>query len=179
MPQKYGFSTGVTKDNTRFTVHITDPNANILDAYYENISSGYKKWFKAFENFLFNDASQARTYVKNKLIKELSPKGVELNDNESSQLVRFLITKKYTTQITKDIKIGNKIIKASDLVECFEKSRDALFEGGDIYSEIVPIKPRVKGLIAKVEKLEDCPEEFLQLAKKHNLPIILMRPSNK
>ena len=54
-----------------------------------------------------------------------------------------------------------------------------MFEGGDIHSEIVPINPRVKGLIAKVEKLEDCPEEFLKFAKLHNLPIILMKPTKE
>ena len=109
----------------------------------------------------------------------MSKKGIKLNDKEYAQLVKCLITKKYTTQITKDIKIGEQVIKAEVLVKALETSRDALFEGGDIHSEIVPINPRVKGLIAKVEKLEDCPEEFLNFAKTHNLPIILMKPTKE
>ena len=28
-----------------------------------------------------------------------------------------------------------------------------------------------------VEKLEDCPPEFLKFAKEHDLPIILMKPT--
>jgi hypothetical protein len=96
-----------------------------------------------------------------------------------SKLSKFLVAKKYTTQITKDIKIGDKVIKTSDLVECLEKSRNALLAGGNIHSEIVSINPRVKGLIAKVEKLEDCPTEFLKFAKEHNLPIILMKSSKE
>ena len=32
-------------------------------------------------------------------------------------------------------------------------------------------------MFAKVEKLEDCPEEFLKFAKEHDLPIILMKPT--
>ena len=223
--QQYGFSTGVTKESARFTVHMTDPviasmesvmiltqnslnqsawstslikasnnrtycnrkfgfvldvdQANISEANYANTGSGCGKGLETFKRILFNANGSARTYVKDHLIKELSKKGVELNDNEYAQLSRFLVAKKYTTQITKNIKIGDKVINAKDLVECLEKSRDALFEGGDIHSEIVPINPRVKGLIAKVEKLEDCPEEFLKFAKLHNLPIILMKPTKE
>lgn len=223
--QKYGFSTGVTKDNARFTVHMTSPStgamesvlvltqnslnqsawstslikasnnrtyenrkfgfvldvdqANISEANFSNTGSGYGKGLETFKTILFDANGSARTFVRDRLIKELSKKGIKLNDKEYAQLVKYLITKKYTTQITKDIKIGEQVIKAEVLVKALETSRDALFEGGDIHSEIVPINPRVKGLIAKVEKLEDCPPEFLNFAKTHNLPIILMKPTKE
>ncbi len=223
--QQYGFSTGVTKDNARFTVHMTYPSksnmesviiltqnsmnnsawstsliktsnnrtygnekfgfildvdqANISEAYYENTGSGCGKDINVFKTILFEQDDAARTYVKNHLMQELLKKRIQLSNNEYALLSKFLMSKKYTTQITKDVKIGDKIIKASDLVECLESSRDALFFGGDIHSEIVSINPRVKGLIAKVEKLEECPEEFLQFAQKHNLPIILMKPTKE
>lgn len=219
--QKYGFSTGVTKDNARFTVHMTAPTtdametviiltknslnqsawstslikasnnrtyenrkfgfildvdqANISEAYYSNTGSGYGKNLTTFKTILFEANDNARTYVRDNLLKELSKKSIKLNDKEYAQLAKYLITKKYTTQITKDIKIGDQIIKAETLIKAIETSRDALFEGGDIHSEIVPINPRVKGLVAKVEKLEDCPTEFLNFAKAHDLPIILMK----
>ena len=219
--QKYGFSTGVTKDNARFTVHMTAPTtgamesvmiltqnslnqsawstslikasnnrtyesrkfgfildvdqANISEANYSNTRSGCGKGLETFKTILFEAHGSARTYVRDNLLKELSKNGIKLNDKEYAQLVKYLITKKYTTQITKDIKIGDQIIKAETLVKALETSRDALFKGGDIHSEIVPINPRVKGLVAKVEKLEDCPTEFLNFAKTHNLPIILMK----
>lgn len=223
--QQYGFSTGVTKDNARFTVHMTDPTfdkmnsvliltqnslnqsawstsliktsnnrtytgrkfgfvldvdlSNISEAYYQNTGSGYGKQLKDFERILFDANNEARTYVKDNLVKYLSKKGVSLDDKEYAQLAKYLSVKRYTTQITKDVKIGNKIIKAKDLIECIQKSTDMLFEGGDIHNEIVPINPRVKGLIAKVERLEDCPEEFLKFAKDNNLSIILMKPANE
>lgn len=223
--QQYGFSTGVTKDNARFTVHMTDPTfdkmnsvliltqnslnqsawstsliktsnnrtytgrkfgfvldvdlSNISEAYYQNTGSGYGKQLKDFERILFDANNEARTYVKDNLVKYLSKKGVSLDDKEYAQLAKYLSVKRYTTQITKDVKIGNKIIKAKDLIECIQKSTDMLFEGGDIHSEIVPINPRIKGLIAKVERLEDCPEEFLKFAKDNNLSIILMKPANE
>ena len=75
--------------------------------------------------------------------------------------------------------ILSKIIKVQDLTDALEKSRDSLFEGdSNEHSEIIPITPKVKGLIAKVEKLEDCPQEFLKFAKEHDLPIILMKPTD-
>lgn len=220
--EQFGFSTGVTKDSARFTVHMTEPTigsmqsvitltqnslnqsawstsliktsnnrtywnkkfgfvldtdlANISEAYYSNTSSGGHKNLQDFERILFNQTGEERTYVKDNFVKAMSKKGVDLTDKEYAQISKYLLSKKYTTQITKDIKIGDKVIKAKDLVACIEKARDALFEGGNIHSEIVSLNPRVKGLIAKVEKLEDCPEEFLQIAKEYNLPIILMKP---
>ena len=105
--------------------------------------------------------------------------GYNLNDSEYAELTQFIFNKKYLSQIREDVKIGDKVIKASDLVSALEKSRDTLFEGGDIHSEIIPLNPKVKGMIAKVEKLEDCPPEFLKFAKEHDLPIILMKPSKE
>ena len=112
------------------------------------------------------------------LFIELQNKGIDLTEDEYIILSKQLMNKKYTTQLNDDIQIGNKVIKAEVLRECLEKSRDKLFEGTNIHSEIVAINPRVLGLIAKVEKLEDCPEDFLIFAKEHNLPIILMEPTD-
>ena len=229
--EKYGFAPGVTKDNARFFVHMTEPNsvllgtpfiltstptfqstwstsmikvsnnrtysdrkfgfimdipqANISEAFFRNSASGYEKTLKDFQGFLFgsrefNEGKQTydvRHYVKNNFMKEMEQLGYNLNDSEYAELTQFMFNKKYLTQIREDVKVGDKVIKASDLVSALEKSRDTLFEGGDIHSEIIPLNPKVKGMIAKVEKLEDCPPEFLKFAKEHDLPIILMKPT--
>lgn len=217
---KYGFAPGVTRDNARFTVHMTDPEfgrmesvyvllnnplnqsgwstslistsnnrtyigrkfgfifdtdqANISKAYYENLGSGTKKDIGDFKELLFSDGKK-RSYVKDNLIADLKEKGIEISDDEYAQLTKYLLSKKYTNQI-KDIRINNKVIKAEDLVSSLDKSRDELFNGS-FHSEIVSLNPRIKGLVAKVEKLENCPKEFLEFAQKYNLPIILMKPS--
>ena len=217
---KYGFAPGVTRDNARFTVHMTDPEfsrmesvyvllnnplnqsgwstslistsnnrtyvgrkfgfifdtdqANISKAYYENLGSGTQKDIGDFKELLFSDGKK-RSYVKDNLIADLKEKGIEISDDEYAQLTKYLLSKKYTNQI-KDIRINNKVIKAEDLVSSLDKSRDELFNGS-FHSEIVSLNPRIKGLVAKVEKLENCPKEFLEFAQKYNLPIILMKPS--
>jgi hypothetical protein len=165
--------------NEKFGFIFDVDEANISEAYFENLGSGTQKQFSNYKNILFNSSNEARTYVRDNLLAELNKKGIKLDDAEYAQLSRQLIPIKYTTQITKDIKIGSKIIKAADLVTCLDKSRDKLFNGGDIHSEIVSLNPRVKGLIAKVNTLSECPEEFLRFAQSHNLPIILMKPAQK
>ena len=122
-------SNNSTYAHRKFGFVLDVDQANISEAYCANIGSGCQKSLKTFKEILFNANNNVRTYVKDHLITELSKKGIELNDNEYVKLAKFLVAKKYTTQITKDIKIGDKVIKASDLVECLEKSRDALLKG--------------------------------------------------
>ena len=49
----------------------------------------------------------------------------------------------------------------------------------DISSLNIKDRLKVKGVFAKVENLEDCPQEFLEFAKEHELPVILMKPSKQ
>ena len=172
-----------TYSNREFGFIMDLPQANISEAFFENSASGCEKTLDDFKGFLFgsrefNDGKQTydvRHYVKNNFMKEMEQLGYNLNDSEYAELTQFMFNKKYLSQIREDVKVGDKVIKASDLVSALEKSRDTLFEGGDIHSEIIPLNPKVKGMIAKVEKLEDCPPEFLKFAKEHDLPIILMK----
>lgn len=176
-----------TYGDKKFGFVMDLPQANISEAFFRNSGSGYEKDLNAFRELLFgsreiNDDKQTydvRHYVKNNFMKEMEQLGYNLNDSEYAELTQFMFNKKYLTQIREDVKVGDKVIKASDLVSALEKSRDTLFEGGDIHSEIIPLNPKVKGMIAKVEKLEDCPPEFLKFAKEHDLPIILMKPSKE
>ncbi len=233
----YGFAPGVTRDNARFVVHMTEPRrsfletvfrltetptyqstwssslislannrtywgkdfgvifdvpqANYSEAFWGNTSSGGEKTLDAFQNFLFGSRKirkedidgkiktwDVRHYVKDNFIQEMEQKGYNLNETEYASLSQYLFNKKYTSQIRKDIQIGDKIIKARDLKDALEKSRDKLFYG-DEHSELIPINPKAKGLIAKAEKLEDCPEDFLRFAQEHDLPVILMKPTEE
>ena len=232
--EKFGFAPGVTRDNARFVVHMTEakysdletvlkltesptyqstwssslvqvsnnntywgkdygvifeiPQSNYSEAFWGNTHSGGQKTLDAFQNFLFGSRKikkedidgkmktmDVRHYVKNSFIEEMTKLGYDLNEAEYASLSKYLFGKKYLSQIRKNIQIGDKVINAKDLVNALEKSRDALFYGYE-HSEIIPINPKVKGIYAKVSKLEDCPEELLKFAKEHDLPIILMKP---
>lgn len=160
------------------------PQSNISVANFENIGSGYKKDLSSFGRLLFdiptspprNEAYNIRRFVRNNFTKEMNKLGYELNDSEYAQLSQVMFNKKYLSQIRENVKIGDKLIKASDLVSALEKSRDTLFSGNKVHSEIVVLNPKVKGLVARVKRIEDCPQEFLEFAKEHDLPIIMMKP---
>lgn len=153
-----------------FVFDIDQPN--ISEAYFGNTGSGTKKSTNKFEKILFEDAGVSRMFVKDNFIKELSSKGIELTKEEYIEIVKQLSNKKYITSI-KDIKVGDRVLKASDVIEALENSRDKLFEGKQ-HSEIVPINPRIKAVIAKTNSLNECEPAFLEFAKKNNLPVILI-----
>lgn len=170
-----------------YGVILEAPHSNISEAFFQNSGSGYEKGLDAFQDFLFGSRSfkdggityDVRHFVKNNFIKEMEAKGYNLTDLDYAGISQYLFNKKYLSQITSDIKVGGKVINAQDLINALEKSRDTLFEGGNIHNEILPINPKVKGVIAKVEKLEDCPSDLLRFAEEHDLPIILMKPTDK
>ena len=213
---QYGFAPGTTKDNARFTVHMTSPTEfptvealltntsnkstwstslisldnnrtytnrkfgfildvdkpNVAEAYYQNLGSGYEKDINNFTSILFDQSDETRTFVRDGFIEAMKERGVAISLQDYAQLSKYIFSKKYTTQI-KNVRIGDKVYNAKDLVYAFEKSRDALFQGYE-HSEIVSINPRIKGLIARVSDINDVPQEFLNFANKKNLPIILI-----
>ncbi len=214
--EQYGFAPGTTRDNARFTVHMTSPKEfptveallantsnkstwstslisldnnrtytnrkfgfildvdkpNVAEAYYQNLGSGYKKDINSFTSILFDQSDETRTFVRDGFIEAMKERGVAISLQDYAQLSKYIFSKKYTTQI-KNVRIGDKVYNAEDLVYAFEKSRDALFQGYE-HSEIVSINPRIKGLIARVSDINDVPQEFLNFANKKNLPIILI-----
>ncbi len=214
--EQYGFAPGTTKDNARFTVHMTRPDEfptveallantsnkstwstslisldnnrtytnrkygfildvdkpNVAQAYYGNLASGMQKDISDFASILFDQSGETRTFVRDGFIEAMKERGLDISLQDYAQISKYIFSKKYTTQI-KDIKIGDRTFKADDLVYAFEKSRDALFQGYE-HSEIVSINPRIKGLIARVSDINDVPSEFLEFARKKNLPIVLI-----
>ena len=149
---------------------------NISEAHYKNIGSGCHKNLEDFEEILFDFKPQERTYVRNNLQKKLKMHGIWLSDKEYGVLADYLEKKKHITAIKENVKIGYKTISAKTLVKCLEKSRDSLFKESSRYehNEVVVINPIIQGLVAKYPSIEDCNEDFLTFADKHQLPIILI-----
>lgn len=152
---------------------ITDLDmANVAQASNTNIASGYRKTLKTFARDLYSPL-HTDTFVRDNMIEFLTNKGIKLDHTEYAELSAQLVDLQYATQITKDIKIGNKTIKADLLRESLDWAREQLFTG-DLHSEIVGINPRVKALIARTSSIENCSPEFLKFADENNLPIILI-----
>jgi len=147
--------------------------ANIANATYENIGSGYEKGIERFSKLLNKPAdSKDRTYVRDKFIDELKNNGIELTENEYAQIAKYMYNKKHISQVN-TIKIGDKTITKEQLVNAFTKSRDALFKGKE-HSEIIGINPRITGVVVKYSKMENVPIDVVNFAKENKLPIILI-----
>ena len=131
------------------------------------------------------DKITGRTGFTKELYAEyISPKTSKTRKEEIFKLCveskTFVIKRDGTIGIEYASKVGTNPpndglfrIKAKDLRELLESSRDELFRGTQ-HSEIVPINPRISGLIARVSSLDECPQEFLKFAKDNNLPILLI-----
>lgn len=152
---------------------ITDLDmANVAQASNTNIASGYRKTLKTFARDLYSPLHTV-TYVRDNMLEFLANNGIKLSPKEYAELSEQLVNIQYTSQITKDIKIGDKTIKADLLREAFDWSCNQLFEG-NLHSEIVGINPRVKALVARTSSIENCSPEFLSFAAENNLPVILI-----
>ena len=124
-------------------------------------------------------------YLRDIMLENLKNAGFELNDSEYSDLTKYLMTKKYLTQITKPnlkgeltgqpVKVGKHSIPAETLVDCLKRTLDRLFDGGYVQSELVAINPVPSAFLAKVKNLEDCHYDFLAMAKKYKdtIPVII------
>ena len=128
-------------------------------------------------------------YLRDIMLENLKKEGFNLNENEYADLTKYLMTKKYLTQITKPnlkgeitgqpVKIAGHSIPAATLVDCLNRTLDRLFDGGHVQSEVITFDPVPAALTAKVEKLEDCHHDFLVTAKKYKdtIPVIIQKES--
>lgn len=60
--------------------------------------------------------------MKNSLLKNLKDKGYNLTDKDYIALFNELKNKEFFNEITDDIKIGNKVLKANELRDALETS---------------------------------------------------------
>ena len=129
-------------------------------------------------------------YLRDIMKENLKKAGFELDDSEYIELTKYIMTKKYLTQITKPnlkgeltgqpVKVGKHSIPAATLVDCFNKTLDRLFESKNVQSEIIALDPVPAAFFAKVDSLEQCHPSFLVTTKKYKdtIPIIIQKDSN-
>ena len=129
-------------------------------------------------------------YLRDILLENLKKEGFELSEKEYADLTKYLMTKKYLTQITKPnlkgeftgqpVKIGEHSIPAVTLVDCLNKTLDRLFDNKNVQSEVITFDPIPAALTAKAESLEQCHPNFLVTAKKYKdtIPVIIQKIAN-
>lgn len=186
---KVAWSTSLVKYNDNRTIEqygfiFNADQANISIGYDENLGLGVRRNHQNFFNILFleeNDAAQVRTFnykdkrtfLRDTFLRKLELKGIKLKPEEFAQLSEEIVSKKHLTQIKYNIKVGKKLINATDIVDALEYARNSLFNGRS-HNEVECILPTIKGLFAKDISIQDCPKYFLEFAAKHDLPIVIM-----
>ncbi len=184
---KYGANNSV--EDKKFGLVFNANQANLSIADVENLSIGEKRSFEHFKNMLFIEESDdtniryknyknRRVFLRDIFKNELASRGYDLTDSDYIELAESIVSKKSLSQIKKDIEIGKHLIKASDLVESLKKTRDSLFSPKG-HNEADFYNLSVSALFAKVQSLDECPQDFLRIASEYNLPIILLPPNDK
>lgn len=116
--------------------------------------------------------------LKNSLLKNLKNKGYDLTDKDYIALFNELKHKEYFNEITNDIKIGNKVLKADELRDALELSSVELSSksmyGQGSNNEVTSIIDGIKAIFARVDNIDDVKPEIKQLAKDNGLDIVLL-----
>ena len=120
------------------------------------------------------------------MLENLKKEGFELSEGEYADLTKYLMTKKYLTQITKPnlkgeltgepVKIGKHCIPAVTLVDCLNRTLERLFDSKNVQSEVITFDPVPAALLSIADSIEKCHPSFLETAKKYNdkIPVIIM-----
>ena len=182
---KFGHAGRSSNDGLIFDID----NSNLVVAAPRNSVTGFKKNLLQDSSPLFDDHYDTRVGVSYLIRKHLSENaGVTLTRDEYAVLFdKYLKTKKHFSQLTTDIRIGDKLIKAEDLKAAINDAQQSLFVNnksneidgtyGD-NNELTTIDPVPTGIYSAKSRIEDCSAELLKLAEEKGLPIIL-NPAKK
>ena len=162
--------------DTKVGMFLEVDNFNIINASYENQSSGTQRNFDDFVKFALTEKSQYRGFQSTHFIDMLEK--YKLTREEFGLLYEKVADKIYKLQI-KDIEINGKIIKKEDILKAYNYMENRLMDFAESYhNEINLYNPKIKGLVLIGNKLEEIPEKDLKFAHENNLPIFIMGAKN-
>lgn len=162
-----------TYRNNKFGVSVEAEQVNIANAASMNQGSGYGKDFARFSNTIIgvDETSQYRNLIPSAIKKALS-----LTDDEYSNLFAQVQKYKYVSQLDniQEIKIGEKTFTGTQVKTAILEADDLMMTPTKSHNEANLYSPKVNAVIAKVDSLDKVPQELLDFAQAHNLPIYLL-----
>ncbi len=159
---------------------LNNRSKNVTTAGYEQFTAYNRNFVHDFVKHNSAPLSDRENFVfiKTHLTNYLKNNGIELSDKEYVQLFDKLKGKQYFSQITEDIIVGDKVIKADVLRESLEQSNidlaGKMLYGESSNNEVTSIVDRVRGIFARVDNIADVKPEVKVFAKENNLDIILL-----
>lgn len=165
--------------NRNYGVILSQINANTINAYYENQSSGTQKTYEKMYMAYFDEYKREyREEFKNFILEWLGFEPDTISNEEYVKLYKeHIIDKLSFSQFRKDKKfsLGGKEFSEEDLkaaIIAFQK--ELIDENGAFHNEILGCAPKINALITKEDNIEQIPDEFLEFAHKNNLPIVII-----
>ncbi len=168
-----------TYGNQNFGVSLEAENINIANFDTTNQASGYGKDFNNFSDIITGKSGYLSDMRTNQV--RVIKNSLNIDDAEYSELYRQIADKKYATAINDDdiFTAGSKQISGYDVKTALNDLDNYIMENTakdnrNQHNEANLFMPTVNALVARVNTLDEVPQEFLNFAKKHDLPIYLL-----
>lgn len=162
-----------TYDARKFGVILSELNPNIITTEEYNQSSGYEKVYNDILELIFEDDDYARNNFKNSVLKRLE---ADCSDEEYAKFYKENLASKTRLSQIKDYEtftLSNKTFSGKELKQAIVEFQDSLLNNSS-NNEIVGCTPKIRGVIAKANSLEEVPTELLEFARENDLPVILI-----
>lgn len=174
----------VFANDSAYGVILKNRSKNTVNAGRGQVS-GYNHTFESFARHLsYDSVDENATLVKQYFKDNLEQSGIKLSDSEYVKLIEKINNKQYFSQLTQDVNIDGKTIKAEVLRNAAENANKKLAdsipygEGGN--NEVTSIVDGVEAVYARVDDISDVKPEIMQLAKDNNLKVVLLgKPSRQ
>lgn len=156
--------------NYNYGVSLETHNANIANATKTNQHSGGKKKLNNFINFITNEIKEIyRSTIPNSIKNSLN-----LSDDEYCSLYEQIQNYKFISQLDNDntISIGDKTLSYREIKDAIINADDSII--GDLHNETNLYTPKTNALVAKVNSIEEIPQELLDYAQEYNQAIYVL-----
>lgn len=160
-----------TYHDNKYGVVLNTENVNIANASKVNQNSGFEKGFKNFSNIITGNARES-VYRDN--TSRNIKKNLNLTDNEYAKLYTILQKFKHASQLDNisSITVGDKTFTGAQIKNAIISSNNSIINAR-FHNEVNVYTPQISAVMAKVNSIDEVPQELSDFANEHNLPIFL------
>ncbi len=165
-----------TFHDNKFGVSLASENVNVANAAPSNQSSGGNKNLSRFVDIVAesDEKDSFRTLIPNYIKKKLN-----ITDNEYSELYSKIQKYQFVSQLdnVNSISVGNKTFSGKQIKKAILEADDLMIkkhQGYSKHNEANLYIPKTNAVVAKVDNLDEVPQNLLDFAQKYDLPIYLL-----
>ncbi len=156
---------------------LSQINTNIINEEKTNQSSGIQKGIENVLKLIYTN-TKSRLNFKKTLLYNLGIDETEIKEDDFSEFYKNTIASKTSlNQINpnKEYKIGRYGFSGTELINAIKEYQESLIDKEEhTHNEIIGYTPKIQGLIAIADTINELPDDFLKFAYENNYPIILI-----